>query len=187
MNNQNLIIYDFPVLFDVLNEIKNNFNFNIINVSKNEYNKLKIEKLTNFLIISKKKQSNLDNQILIENYPLRISKILEIININFLKKKFNQQSEIEIGNYKINLNSRKMYNEKNELDLTEKEAEIIIFLNDSEKPVTINRLQSEVWGHNSKLETHTVETHIYRLRKKISNNFSDNDFIKSSKLGYTIK
>ena len=69
MNNQNLIIYDFPVLFDVLNEIKNNFNFNIINVSKNEYNKLKIEKLTNFLIISKKKQSNLDNQILIENYP----------------------------------------------------------------------------------------------------------------------
>ena len=89
--------------------------------------------------------------------------------------------------YKINLNSRKMFDEKNELNLTEKEADIIVFLKDSEKPVTIKQLQTNVWGHNSKLETHTVETHIYRLRKKISDTFKNNDFIISTKSGYNIK
>ena len=87
----------------------------------------------------------------------------------------------------MNLNSRKIYNDNNELDLTEKEAEIIIFLKKSQKPVTINKLQIEVWGHSSKLETHTVETHIYRLRKKIADVFNNSDFIKSTKSGYVIK
>ena len=80
-----------------------------------------------------------------------------------------------------------MFDDKNELNLTEKEADIIIFLKKSEKPVSINELQTQVWGHSSKLDTHTVETHIYRLRKKISNKFNNDDFIKSTKLGYNIK
>ena len=103
-----------------------------------------------------------------------------------LKKKYNQQSEINLGPYKLNLNSRKIFSNEISLDLTEREANIIIFLNNSKKPVKISELQTEVWGHNSKLDTHTVETHIYRLRKKINNIFNDNNFIKSSKLGYTI-
>ena len=131
--------------------------------------------------------SNLENQIILNNYPLKISKIIETININFLKNKFNQQSDIDLGFYKLNLNSRKMFDDKNELNLTEKEANIIIFLKKSEKPVSINKLQTEVWGHSSKLDTHTVETHIYRLRKKISSKFNNHDFIKSTKLGYNIK
>ena len=85
------------------------------------------------------------------------------------------------------MNSRKIFNEKNSLNLTEREANIIIFLHNSKKPVKISKLQTEVWGHNSKLETHTVETHIYRLRKKINNIFSDKNFIKSSKTGYFIQ
>ena len=89
--------------------------------------------------------------------------------------------------YKLNLNSRKIFYKNKILDLTEKETDIIIFLKNSKKPVTISQLQTEVWGHSSKLETHTVETHIYRLRKKISDIFSNDDFIKSSKLGYIIK
>ena len=76
---------------------------------------------------------------------------------------------------------------KKSLNLTEREANIIIFLYNSKKPVKISKLQTEVWGHNSKLETHTVETHIYRLRKKINNSFSDENFIKSSKAGYIIQ
>ena len=92
-----------------------------------------------------------------------------------------------MGNYKLNLNSRKIFNEKKSLNLTEREANIIIFLNSSKRPVKISQLQTEVWGHNSKLETHTVETHIYRLRKKINNFFEDQNFIKSSKSGYIIK
>ena len=187
MNKQNLIIYDFNELFSILIEIKSNLNFNLLNVSKKEFSELKLDNLSSYLIITKKKIQNLENQIVLNNYPLKITKILEIININFLKIKFIQQSDIDLGFYKLNLNSRKIFNDKNELNLTEKEANIIIFLKKSEKPVSIDELQTEVWGHNSKLDTHTVETHIYRLRKKISNKFNNHDFIKSTKLGYNIK
>tara|TARA_X000000368_G_scaffold368676_1_gene316773 strand:+ start:2311 stop:2874 length:564 start_codon:yes stop_codon:yes gene_type:complete len=187
MNNQILIIYDYPVLFDILKEIKENLNFKLLNLSAKEYSKFQTESSKNYLLISNKEHSNFKNQILIDTYPIKLSKIIEIININFLKKKFNQQSEIDIGLYSLNLNSRKIYNDNNELDLTEKEAEIIIFLKKSQKPVTINKLQIEVWGHSSKLETHTVETHIYRLRKKIADVFNNSDFIKSTKSGYIIK
>ena len=187
MNKQNLIIYDFIELFSILNEIKNNLNYNLLNVSKNEFKQLKLDKLNNFLIITQKKIPNLDNQIVFNNYPLKISKIIETININFLKNRFIEQSEIDLGLYKLNLNSRKIYDDKNELDLTEKEADVIIFLKKSKKPVSIDILQTKVWGHSSKLETHTVETHIYRLRKKINNKFNDDNFIVSTKSGYNIK
>ena len=187
MNKQNLIIYDFDELFSILNEIKSHLKFNLLNVSKKEFSELKLDNLNSFLIISKKKVQNLENQIILNNYPLKIKKIIEIININFLKNKFIQQSDIDLGFYKLNLNSRKMFDDKNELNLTEKEANIIIFLKKSEKPVSINKLQTEVWGHSSKLDTHTVETHIYRLRKKISSKFNNHDFIRSTKLGYNIK
>ena len=173
MNKQNLIIYDFNELFSILNEINKDLSFNLINVSKQEFSDLNLSKL--------------QNQIVLRNFPLKINKIIEAININFLKNKFNQQSHINIGNYKLNLNSRKMFDSEKDLDLTEKEADIIIFLKNSKKPVSIDELQTHVWGHSSKLETHTVETHIYRLRKKISNKFGNTDFILSTKSGYNIK
>ena len=78
-------------------------------------------------------------------------------------------------------------NKNNEkLSLTEKEAKIIIFLNKFSNPKSINELQKNVWGHKSNLETHTVETHIYRLTKKIEKKFKDNKFISSLKGGYKI-
>ena len=187
MNKQNLIIYDFIELFSILNEIKNNLNFNLLNVSKKEFANLELDHLNSFLIITKNNVPNLKNQIVFNNYPIKISKIIETININFLKNKFIQQSDIDLGFYKLNLNSRKMFDDKNELNLTEKEADIIVFLKKSEKSVSIDELQTEVWGHSSKLDTHTVETHIYRLRKKISNKFNNDDFIISTKSGYNIK
>ena len=102
---------------------------------------------------------------------------MKLLNIQFLKNKFNQQNNIKIGKYYINLNSKIMKNKKKKyLNFTEKEAKIINFLNKSKKPISINDLQSEVWGHKSKLETHTVETHIYRLRKKIEKKFHDKTF-----------
>ena len=187
MNKQNLIIYDFNELFSILNEIKQNLNFNLLNVSEKEFSDLKLDSLNSFLIITKNKNLNLKNQIVINNFPLKISKIIETININFLKNRFVQQSDIDLGEYKLNLNSRKIFDNKNELSLTEKESDIILFLKNSEKPVSIDELQTKVWGHSSKLDTHTVETHIYRLRKKISSKFNDDDFIHSTKSGYAIK
>ena len=184
MNNQTLVIYDFKVLYQILREIDDHLNFDLINI--NEIAELKFKNKDDYLIICNKKMKLLQNQIIISHFPIEIKKLIETINIKFLKKKYNQQSEIDLGPYKLNLNSRKIFKNKNSLDLTEREANIIIFLNNSEKPVKISKLQTEVWGHNSKLDTHTVETHIYRLRKKINDIFNDNNFIKSSKLGYTI-
>ena len=183
MNSQTLVIYDFKVLYEILTELENHINFSLLNVKK--LTDLNLKKFDNYLIISGKKQ-NIENQILIEQFPIHINKLIELINIKFLKKKYNQQSEIDLGIYKLNLNSRKIFNKKDSINLTEREANIIIFLYNSKKPVKISKLQTEVWGHNSKLETHTVETHIYRLRKKITNIFNDQNFIKSSKSGYII-
>ena len=73
------------------------------------------------------------------------------------------------------------------LKLTEKEINTITYLSKSEKPVSIQELQEKVWSYQSDIETHTVETHIYRLRKKILNTFNDKDFIISEKNGYQIK
>tara|TARA_B100001564_G_C20514315_1_gene612145 strand:+ start:353 stop:904 length:552 start_codon:yes stop_codon:yes gene_type:complete len=183
MNNQILVIYDFKILYEILKEIEIHINFNLINIKK--IKELNLKAHDNFLIISNKKK-NVENQILVDQFPINVFKLIESINIKFLKKKFNQQSEIVIGDYKLNLNSRKIFNDGKSLNLTERESNIVIFLYNSKKPVKISKLQSEVWGHNSKLETHTVETHIYRLRKKINSIFEDKNFIKSSKFGYTI-
>ena len=184
MNNQNLVIYDFEILYQILTEIDEHISFNLLNIKK--ISELNLNNENNYLIISNKKLKGFENQITINHYPIGIIKLIESINIKFLKKKYNQQSEIDLGLYKLNLNSRKIFNKDKSLDLTERESNIIIFLNNSKTPVKISKLQTEVWGHNSKLETHTVETHIYRLRKKINDIFSDSNFIKSSKLGYTI-
>ena len=184
MNNQTLVIYDFKILYEILSELDNHINFSLLHTKK--LSDLNFITSNDYLIISSKKQ-NIENQIIIDPLPIDINKLVELINIKFLKKKYNQQSEIDLGNYKLNLNSRKIFNKKNSINLTEREANIIIFLYNSKKPVKISKLQTEVWGHNSKLETHTVETHIYRLRKKIYKIFKDENFIISKKNGYQIK
>ena len=184
MNNQNLVIYDFKILYEILREINNYINFKLISVDK--VSDLNLKDQNDYLLISNKKIKNVENQITLNNFPIDIIKLIESINVKFLKKKYSQQSDIDIGDYKLNLNSRKIFNETKSLNLTEREANIVVYLNNSKKPVKISKLQTEVWGHNSKLETHTVETHIYRLRKKINDIFEDNNFIKSSKSGYEI-
>ena len=184
MNNENLVIYDFKILYEILSEINNYINFKLISVDK--ISDLNLKDQNDYLLISNKKIKNVENQITLNNFPIDIIKLIESINVKFLKKKYSQQSDIDIGDYKLNLNSRKIFNGTKSLNLTEREANIIIYLNNSKKPVKISKLQTEVWGHNSKLETHTVETHIYRLRKKINDIFEDNNFIKSSKSGYVI-
>ncbi len=76
--------------------------------------------------------------------------------------------------------------ESQKLKLTEKEIDTIIFLSKNELPISVNELQEKVWGYQSKLETHTVETHIHRLRKKIKEKFFDDNLIISRKNGYQI-
>ena len=186
MNNQTLVIYDFKILYEILDELKEYINFNIIKIDeKKKLDSIHVNK-NNFLIISKKGSVSFPNKFIIDKFPIEFFKLIETININFLKTKYEQQAEISIGNYKLNINSRVISTVNKSLNLTERETNIITFLNNAKKPIKISKLQAEVWGHNSKLETHTVETHIYRLRKKINQSFNDNNFITSSKQGYSI-
>ncbi len=184
MSNQNLIIYELDELYKILSEIKKDININFEKASKNELTE--ISNKANSLILTQKKIPELDNQIIFDKFPISIFKLLEKINIEFLKKNFNEQSEIKIGSYMLNLNSKEMHKEKTKIKLTEKEVNSIIYLNRVDAPVKIQELQSKVWGYQSELETHTVETHIYRLRKKILKIFDDENFIISNKDGYKI-
>ena len=187
MSVQNLILYKFNSLFQILEELGLDLNFNIIFADNEKSLNNKIHNLNNYLVISNKKYLNIDNQFVLDNTPIRIFKLVEKMNIEFLKLQFNSQSEVKIKNYIINLNSREMLMNNTNLKLTEKEINTISYLSKSDKPVSVNELQEKVWSYQSDIETHTVETHIYRLRKKILKTFSDNEFIISKKNGYQIK
>lgn len=194
MNKQSIIIYDFEILFIILKEIKENLKFEIFNFKKNdEISKLDNSAYGNYLIVVKSLSNFINKDIekkklyLIENLPIKIDQFIEKINIQLLKQKYNYQSEIRINKYKLNLNSREISLNKKLIKLTEREIDIILFLNENKKPINIDILQKEVWGYSSELETHTVETHIYRLRKKLKDKFNDEEFILSLKKGYQIK
>ena len=181
MIKQNLVIYSIPILFKILKEIENETNFNILYVSnKKDFDN---QNFSDFLILVQKKKLPYNN-VLELTLPIKITKLIEIINIEFMKLKTKEQSAIFIGEYSINLNARTLEFKNDVIHLTEKEVNLIIYLNNSKKPVNIENLQSEVWGFKNQLESHTVETHIHRLRKKILNKFNKNNLILSNKNGY---
>ena len=180
-----LIIFRYKELFNILEEIKENFEFKLEFYEKErELENLENNNLSDYLVITKKKLSNLKKQIIIDKSPININDLIQTLNINFLKSKFIEQSKIDLGRYNLDLNSRILKQNEKELELTEKESSILIFLKQSKEPVKIDQLQEKVWGYKSELETHTVETHVYRLRKKINDKFYDNEFIISDKRGY---
>jgi len=183
---QNLIIYKFSSLYQILEEISSDLNFNLTFVDNENSLNDKIKNFNHYLIASNKRYSNIDAQIVLDNLPINIFKLIEKINIEFLKQQFNNQSEFQINKYKIDLNSRELLLNSSKLKLTEKEINTIIYISKSNKPVSIDELQEKVWSYQSDIETHTVETHIYRLRKKILKTFNDNEFIISKKDGYHI-
>ena len=187
MNNQNLIIYESKILYEIFFEIKEFLKFELQFMSKKEIFDIKEKKIDNYVILTVKKISNIEHQLNLDKAPYKIPQLIEKINIAFLKKKFNEQSEIKVKNYNIDLNSREIVFGNQKLRLTEKEITTILYLHNSKKEVTVDELQNKVWNYQKELETHTVETHIHRLRKKIYQIFNDNDFIISKKNGYQIE
>jgi hypothetical protein len=198
MFNQSIFLIECNHLYNILYEMKSLFTFNISNFEKaqNFIKELEIAKIQskNCPIIVNKKISSLflnvkinqDHILLLDEFPIKIEKLLDKINTHLIKQKYNFQSNLNIKDYILNLNSRIISNSSAELKLTEREIDIILFLNDNKKPQSINTLQNKVWGHSFELETHTVETHIYRLRKKIKDKFKDINFIISNDHGYEI-
>ncbi len=186
MDKQILLIFKFKSLFKIIKELEEELNFKIIEVTKETELNDKVQEFNNSLIITQRSLADKSNQLVFKQLPIKITKFLEIVNVEFLKLQFIEKSKIDIGKYIIDLNSRYLTLGNQKLKLTEKETDIIMYLYKSTESVKINQLQKEVWGFKSKLETHTVETHIYRLRKKILEIFKDDDFIISKKNGYKI-
>ena len=185
MNPRILIIYEYQILYHVLSEVSESLNFEIIQFSHKDLNEFEHKKKSNYLIISKQEIKGIKNSLIIDNIPIKFEKLIEMINIKFLKNKFTDQSHIIIGEYNLDLNSRKISFSDKSLNLTERETNLIIFIKDK-KSVTIKELQKMVWDYSPDLDTHTVETHIYRLRKKMKETFGDKDFIINTTNGYTI-
>ncbi len=116
--------------------------------------------------------------------PATLKEINAIVEDTIAKKKFNQNSSIEIKGYLLDKNEKKLLKLKNFIILTEKEIQLLdLFLN-NKKPVSKDQILSSVWNYSSDADTHTVETHIYRLRKKINEKFMDEKFILNNKNGY---
>ena len=132
-------------------------------------------------------EENQNDQIILNNLPLKLDKIIEKINLAILKKNFASKSNIKIGEYFLDFNSREIFLQKKKLKLTEQEIKIIIYLEKINEPVKVDKLQKDIWGYSEDLETHTVETHIHRLRKKFENFFNDKKIILSTKQGYQLK
>ena len=191
---QSVFIINFNSLYEILDEIKENLSFTIIKIDNEDDFKKKFDlNRLDYLVISKTDHKLLlNNNITDKNFldfidlPLSFKKLLELINIKLIKLKFNQQSKIIIKGYELNLNSKFFYKDNLKLKLTEKEIEIILYLNDKKFKHNVEDLQKNIWGYTANMETHTVETHIYRLRKKISDLFKDEKFILSDKNGYFI-
>ncbi len=192
MDKPSINIIEFKELYNILLELDSitHFKINYYN-SESEILKLEESKKINInysTIILKKpsKKINEKNVIVFEELPNRIDKIIDKINIHLIKQKYNLQSNIKIGEYSLDLNSRTIFKNQKKLNLTEREIDILIFLSKQKEPQKIDILQNKVWNYSSNLETHTVETHIYRLRKKIKDTFNDDNFIISKKDGYII-
>jgi len=185
MIKQNVNIVNFNSLYEILAEIKENLSFNITR-HDNEKDLLKEDSSSLIIINSKQKLTIKKNLLILNNLPISIIKLIELININLIRLRFNYQSKINIKDYRLSLNSK--FFSKNDIDLklTEKEIEIILYLNEKKNKSSVLDLQENIWGYSSALETHTVETHIYRLRKKINDKFNDKNFIMSHDEGYFI-
>ncbi len=183
MSFKTLFVYNSPKLFEILDEIKRKLNVEVLYIDKKNYDKENLNKTENYLLISNQTIDIIVDNFLLINTPKKISNLIEQINLNFLKIKFDKQSHVKIGKYSLNLNSRTMHFGDKSIDLTEKESNMLVYI-DRNKKVSLKKLQESVWGYSSNLETHTVETHIYRLRKKILETFNNDSLIKSDKDGY---
>ena len=194
---QKLHIFNIPELDKIINEIKDYYNYEANYFVKKSDLVETIEKdkkiLKNLVIIVKQRDFSQIKNITdatrincITKVPIKIMDLMDQINTKLIQQNYLAQSNVSINNYTLNINARVLKKQNCELILTEREIDIIVFLKREKKPAKVDVLQKRVWRYGSDLETHTVETHIYRLRKKIKDVFNDDNFIQSKKNGYII-
>ena len=196
MVNQKLYIINLSNFYDIISELKEHIDYELFKFDNKEifFDKYKGESISteNSILVVHEKEYNFfvkninEDQIIKFKPPVNIFTFIENLNVKFIQKKYQDQSNVNVKDFFLDINSRELKKDKLSLKLTERETDMILYLNNSKKPVNVETLEKEIWLHSSDLETHTVETHIYRLRKKIKAEFGNDDLIKSDKDGYTI-
>ena len=199
MHRLNVLIYASNSFVSTLNELKPFLKFNhFTSVPDTGYDiilfhdeVLKDKKIKNLIDKSdflKVCASNKKKQIYkcdaIVQLPTTLKEINNTLENIFAKKKFLKNSSIKVKNYLLDKNEKKLIKNSNSIILTEKEVHLIELLLNNPKPLSKDDILSSVWNYSAEADTHTVETHIYRLRKKINQKFMDEEFILNSKDGY---
>ena len=196
MVNQKLYIINLSNFYNIISELKEHIEYELQKFENKEIffdqYKSKSISIENSILVVPEGEYNFfvkninEDQIIKCKPPINIFDFIENLNVRFIQKKYQDQSNIIVKDFFLDINSRELKKNKISLKLTERETDMILFLNKSKKPVNVSTLEKEIWQHSSDLETHTVETHIYRLRKKIKAEFGNDELIKSNKDGYTI-
>ena len=196
MVNQKLYIINLSNFYDIISELKEHIDYELQKFENKEtfFDQYKSKNISieNSILVVSEDEYNLfakninEDQIVRYKPPINIFTFIENLNVRFIQKKYQDQSNIKVKDFFLDINSRELKKDKLSLKLTERETDMILFLNNSKKPVNVTTLEKEIWQHSSELETHTVETHIYRLRKKIKAEFGNDELIKSNKDGYFI-
>ena len=212
MNNSNISVFGNEILLEIIKESKlfSEFKIEFFNdlafcikqtkknngiliylnaiLNKNDYEKLKKNDFP-IIMIFKTKNINLLPNEMIEGLlmPFNILQLKRKIVSLFAKYQFKKTSLINLSDYVIDKNERKIKKNNLDLQLSEKEIEFLILFTENREPINRNFFLKNVWNYSEKSETHTVETHIHRLRKKIENFFNDKKIILSTKQGYQLK
>jgi len=199
MHKLNVLIFGPSSFISTLDELKPFLKFNpLYNNINNKHdvilihkealedknNKNFTDKSSTIKIFASSKKDLLNNYDAYLELPANLKEINAVVENLAAKSKFNKNSSIEIKNYLLNKNEKKLYKENDFIILTEKEIQLLELFLDKKKPISKDNILSAVWNYSSDADTHTVETHIYRLRKKINDKFMDEKFILNSKAGY---
>ena len=199
MHDLNVLILGPKLFISSLNELKkflkfkllvenlnNNYSIILFHVDalKDHKQKKLIENSNNLKVCASKKENLLNNYDAALELPAALKDINNLIETTVAKKQFNKNSSIEIKNYLLDKNERKLSKLEDFIILTEKEIQLLELFLINKKPISKDNILSSVWNYSSDADTHTVETHIYRLRKKIVEKFMDEKFILNNKDGY---
>ena len=206
MHKLNILISAPEIFLSSLDELKHYLKFKLITkqkntkeISLNNYNgfmchedNLKIAEsdlisMNCFKILVTK--SNIQNKKYFDSIlklPTSLKEINEMVESSAAKNQFTKNSAIKIKDYFLDKNEKKLIRGDNFISLTEKEIQLLELFLLNKKIISKSIILSQVWNYSSDADTHTVETHIYRLRKKISDKFSDENFILNKKEGYYI-
>ena len=201
MHKLNVLILGSSSFVSTLNELKSFLKFNpLLNhtntdpnvilfhtdalIDKNQKKYIESQNLIKICVGKKKDlKDNFDENL---ELPATIKEINAIVENTSAKKKFSKNSSIEIKSYLLNKNEKKLSKSNDFIILTEKEVHLLELFLKNKNPMSKDKILSLVWNYSSDADTHTVETHIYRLRKKIISKFKDENFITNNKDGYSL-